>query len=107
MKITRHYTQKRKAWLVSFITAVICLLLSINTLHAKAKTGGVFSCELTVPLGAGASATIGGGVYTIPAGTHTIRANIDDINRFAESEERGIILSLPPASLALNSLMLL
>jgi hypothetical protein len=41
------------------------------------------------PLGAGASVTIGtgGAPYTIPSGTHTMAAYVDDINRFAESNE--------------------
>ncbi|MFH0351914.1 MAG: Ig-like domain-containing protein [Chromatiales bacterium] len=41
------------------------------------------------PLAAGASVTIGtnGGAYTIPNGTHTIMAHVDDVNRFAESDE--------------------
>ncbi|MDD5323189.1 MAG: DUF1929 domain-containing protein, partial [Methylococcales bacterium] len=41
------------------------------------------------PLAAGATVTIGtdGSPYTIPTGTHTINANVDDINRFAESDE--------------------
>jgi hypothetical protein len=39
------------------------------------------------PLAPGASVTIGGGTYTIPNGTHTISAYVDDINRFAESNE--------------------
>jgi hypothetical protein len=39
------------------------------------------------PLAAGASVTIGdqGGAYTIPNGTHTITAYVNDVNRFAES----------------------
>jgi probable HAF family extracellular repeat protein len=40
-------------------------------------------------LAAGVSVTIGStcGVYPIPTGTHTISAYVDDINRFAESDE--------------------
>jgi subtilase family serine protease len=47
------------------------------------------------PLAAGASVTIGtnGGPYTIPNGTHTITANVDDNNRFAESNETNNLLS--------------
>jgi len=41
------------------------------------------------PLAAGASVTIGtdGGAYTIPNGTHTITAYVDDVNRFEESDD--------------------
>ena len=41
------------------------------------------------PLAAGATTTIGtqGGNYTIPSGTHTISALVDDINRFSELDE--------------------
>ncbi len=44
-----------------------------------------------IPLAAGASATVGsdGGAYTIPCGTHTIMAFVDDANRFAESNENN------------------
>jgi hypothetical protein len=44
---------------------------------------------VTGPLAAGASATIGtdAALYTIPTGTHTISAYVDDVNRFAESNE--------------------
>jgi hypothetical protein len=47
------------------------------------------------PLAAGASVTIGtqGGSYTIPTGTHTIMAYVDDINRFAEADENNNKLS--------------
>ncbi len=47
------------------------------------------------PLAVGASVTIGStcGAYTIPTGTHTITANADDINRFAESDETNNQLS--------------
>jgi hypothetical protein len=47
------------------------------------------------PLAAGASVTIGtnGGPYTIPNGTHTITAHVDDVNRFAESNETNNQLS--------------
>ena len=43
------------------------------------------------PLAAGASVTIGtnGGSYTIPPGTPTIEAWVDDVNRFAESNENN------------------
>jgi hypothetical protein len=47
------------------------------------------------PLAAGASVTIGTScpAYTIPTGTHTISAYVDDINRFAESNESNNQLS--------------
>ncbi|MGH8528016.1 MAG: Ig-like domain-containing protein, partial [Gammaproteobacteria bacterium] len=47
------------------------------------------------PLAAGQSATVGtnGGPYTIPNGTHTITAHVDDVNRFAESDETNNLLS--------------
>ncbi|MGH8605846.1 MAG: MMPL family transporter, partial [Gammaproteobacteria bacterium] len=47
------------------------------------------------PLAAGASATIGthGGAYGIPNGTHQIAAHVDDVNRFAESNEANNQLS--------------
>ncbi len=52
---------------------------------------GVYQTYGTVngPLAAGASVTIGtnGGIFTIPSGTHTITANVDDLNRFAETNE--------------------
>ncbi|MCP5404611.1 MAG: right-handed parallel beta-helix repeat-containing protein, partial [Pseudomonadaceae bacterium] len=40
-------------------------------------------------LAAGATATVGtdGAAYTIPSGTHEINAHVDDVNRFAESNE--------------------
>ena len=49
----------------------------------------------STPLAAGASVTIGtdGGPYTIPTGTHTIVAYVDDANRFAESNETNNTLS--------------
>jgi len=49
----------------------------------------------STPLPAGASVTIGtdGGPYTIPTGTHTITAHVDDVNRFAESDETNNTLS--------------
>src|SRR6266513_3253535 len=52
---------------------------------------------VTGPLAAGASVTIGtnGGPYTIPGGTHTITAFVDDENRFAESDETNNKLSQP------------
>jgi YVTN family beta-propeller protein len=48
------------------------------------------------PLAPGASATIGtsGGSYVIPSGTPTIAAYVDDVNRFAESDETNNKLSL-------------
>ncbi|WP_370690510.1 Ig-like domain-containing protein [Nitrosomonas sp.] len=47
------------------------------------------------PLAAGASVTIGtkGGPYVIPNGTHTIMADVDDVNRFVESNETNNQLS--------------
>jgi subtilase family serine protease len=47
------------------------------------------------PLAAGQSATVdtNGGPYTIPTGTHTITAFVDDVNRFAESDETNNRLS--------------
>lgn len=47
------------------------------------------------PLAAGASVTIGtdGGSYVIPDGNHTIMAYVDDMNRFAESNENNNQLS--------------
>jgi hypothetical protein len=41
------------------------------------------------PLAAGASVTIGtsGDAFTIPAGPHTVRAWVDDVDRFVESNE--------------------
>jgi hypothetical protein len=50
---------------------------------------------VTGPLAAGASITIGtkGGAYTIPKGTHTVTAFVDDINRFKESNETNNKLS--------------
>src|SRR5947207_4143440 len=49
------------------------------------------------PLAAGASVTIGtnGGPYIILNGTHTITAYVDDVNRFAESDETNNQLSQP------------
>ena len=48
------------------------------------------------PLAKGASVTIGtnGGAYTIPDGTHTIMAYVDDVNRFAESNETNNKMSV-------------
>jgi hypothetical protein len=45
----------------------------------------------------GASVTIGtkGGPYVIPNGTHTIMADVDDVNRFVESNETNNQLSQP------------
>jgi len=53
--------------------------------------------DVSEPLAAGASVTIGtnGGPYTIPNGTHTITAYVDDENRFAESDETNNQLSQP------------
>ena len=47
------------------------------------------------PLAAGASVTLGtnGVPFTIPPGTHTITAYVDDVNRFAESDETDNQLS--------------
>ena len=47
------------------------------------------------PLAAGASVTLGtnGIPFTIPTGTHTITAFVDDVNRFAESDETNNQLS--------------
>ncbi|MDZ4105387.1 MAG: Ig-like domain-containing protein, partial [Nitrosomonas sp.] len=47
------------------------------------------------PLAVGASVTIGtnGGPYIIPNGTHTIMADVDDVNRFTESNETNNQLS--------------
>ena len=49
------------------------------------------------PLAAGASVTIGnnGGPDTIPPGTHTITAYVDDVNGFVESDETNNQLSQP------------
>ncbi len=49
------------------------------------KTWGARSTSLA----AGDSATIStnGAAYAIPSGTHTITANVDDVNRFAELDE--------------------
>jgi PKD repeat protein len=49
------------------------------------------------PLAAGASVVIGsqGGSFIIPPGTHTVRAWVDDINRFRESSENNNQLSRP------------
>jgi hypothetical protein len=56
------------------------------------KTWGAVA---SIPLAPGASATVGsdGGAYTIPAGTHTIMAFVDDAGRFAESNETNNQLS--------------
>ena len=60
------------------------------------------------PLAAGASVTIGthGGAYTIPTGTHTYKAYVDDVNRFAESDETNNQLATntappPPPTISL------
>jgi hypothetical protein len=55
---------------------------SVDGIH---KTWGA----VNGPLAPGASVTIGtnGGAYTIPAGTHPIKAYVDDVNRIAESNE--------------------
>jgi len=47
------------------------------------------------PLAAGASVTLGtdGVHFTIPSGTHTITTFVDDVNRFAESDETNNQLS--------------
>ncbi|MGH8563209.1 MAG: galactose oxidase-like domain-containing protein [Gammaproteobacteria bacterium] len=54
-----------------------------------------FGLVANPPLAAGQSATVGtdGGPDTIPPGTHTITAFVDDINRFAESDETNNQLS--------------
>jgi chitodextrinase len=51
--------------------------------------------QVNGPLAAGASLTIGtdGGMYTIPAGAHSITAYVDDVNRFAESDETNNTLT--------------
>jgi hypothetical protein len=51
--------------------------------------------SVTGPLAAGASVTIGtkGGAYSIPKGSHKVMAYVDDINRFAESNETNNQLS--------------
>lgn len=48
------------------------------------------------PLAAGQSVVISSksGAYAIPSGTHTITAHVDDVNRFAESDETNNKLSL-------------
>jgi subtilase family serine protease len=59
---------------------------SVDGLH---KTWGI----VKGPLAAGASVTIGtntgstAGPYTIASGTHSIKAWVDDVNRFAETNE--------------------
>jgi hypothetical protein len=57
------------------------------SVDGTAKTWG----SINGPLAAGASVTIGtnGVSYTIPAGTHTITAWADDVNRFAEYDENN------------------
>jgi subtilase family serine protease len=47
------------------------------------------------PLAAGASVTIGTNGGPIATGTHTIKAHVDDVNRFAESGETNNRLSQP------------
>ena len=56
-----------------------------------AKTWG----SVNGPLAVGASVTVGtqGGSFTIPAGTHTITAWADDVNRFTEWDENNNKLS--------------
>ena len=68
---------------------VIGVGYSVNGLQ---KTWG----KSDTPLAAGASVTIGtnltgtgAGPYTIPNGTHTIKAWVDDVNRFAETNENN------------------
>ncbi len=68
---------------------VIGVGYSVNGLQ---KTWG----KSDAPLAAGASVTIGtnltgtgAGPYTIPNGTHTIKAWVDDVNRFAETNENN------------------
>jgi hypothetical protein len=66
----------------------------------QCKTYGSFLGSLA----AGASSTIGTqcGSYIIPTGTHTITAFVDDVNRFAESNENNnqqmITVGTAPAS---------
>ncbi|MFH0341682.1 MAG: polysaccharide lyase [Chromatiales bacterium] len=69
-----------------------------------------FSDTTIGPLAAGASKTIGTSAapYTIPYGTHTIMAWVDDINRFAESNETNnkrsqSITINPPPTLSLTA----
>ncbi|MGH8564029.1 MAG: galactose oxidase-like domain-containing protein [Gammaproteobacteria bacterium] len=54
-----------------------------------------FGLVANPPLAAGQSAAVGtdGGPDTIPPGTHTITAFVDDVNRFAESDETNNQLS--------------
>ncbi|WP_295625105.1 Ig-like domain-containing protein [uncultured Nitrosomonas sp.] len=61
----------------------------------KYKTWGA----INGPLAAGASATIStnGAPYTIPDGTHTMTAYVDDLNRFMESNETNNQFSVPIA----------
>lgn len=51
---------------------------------------------VTGPLAAGSSVNLGtnGAPYVIPSGTHTITAWVDDIDRFAESDENNNKLSV-------------
>ncbi|MBS0425144.1 MAG: right-handed parallel beta-helix repeat-containing protein [Proteobacteria bacterium] len=61
------------------------------SVNGNFKTWG----DIIGPLAAGESVTIGtrGGSYTIPNGTHTITAYVDDVNRFMESNETNNQLS--------------
>ncbi|WP_295629079.1 right-handed parallel beta-helix repeat-containing protein [uncultured Nitrosomonas sp.] len=61
------------------------------SINGKYKTWGA----VRGPLVAGASVTIGtnGAPYTIPDGTHTMTAYVDDLNRFMESNETNNKLS--------------
>lgn len=49
-----------------------------------------------LPVGAGATVTVGtnGDPYVIPAGTHTITAYVDDVNRFPELSESNNQMSI-------------
>lgn len=69
---------------------VIGVGYSVNGVY---KTWGARSAALA----AGASATIGtnGSAYTIPAGSHTITAYVDDSNRFPELDEANNKLTQP------------
>ncbi len=57
------------------------------------------------PLAPGASITVGtnGGNYFVPTGSHTIMAFVDDVNRFAESDEGNNKLS---QSITVNAALL-
>ncbi len=65
------------------------------SVDGEGKTWG----SVAGPLAAGASVTIGtdtdGGAYIIPSGNHSITADVDDVNRFAESNEGNNQLTVP------------